>query len=102
MAFGKRKPAKIKTKPVAKPVENTEFKNKISAFSKKIKVNNCNDLGLPKETRLELFIKNKIKSNNRFNGWYISINAFNFSEKIGHTTNIDYITDLVTKIHKGK
>ena len=101
LAFGKRKPAKKSVvKPEIKLDKTTDFKNKISAFSKKIKVNNCNDLGLPKEKKLELFIRNKIKSSRRFNGWYITINAFNFAEKIGHEADIIHISDLVEKIHK--
>ena len=107
MSFGKRKPAKKSVsettdKPIFKPTESTELKNKISKFSKKIKIKSYNDFGLPKQERLELFIKNKIKSSRRYNGWYISINAFNFAEKIDFSTDIIYITDLVDKIHKNK
>lgn len=107
LAFGKRKPAKKSVdvaidKPISKSIENNELKNKISKFNKKIKVKSYNDFGLPKQERLELFIKNKIKSSRRYNGWYISINTFNFAEKIDFTTDIIYIADLVDKIHKNK
>ena len=107
MSFGKRKPAKKSVsettdKPIFKPTESTELKNKISKFSKKIKIKSYNDFGLPKQERLELFIKNKIKSSRRYNGWYISINAFNFAEKIDFSADIIYITDLVDRIHKNK
>jgi len=103
LAFGKRKPAKKSiVKPKTKSVKTTDFKNKISAFSKKVKTKSYNDFALPKQERLELFIKNKIKSSRRYNGWYISINAFNFAEKIDFSTDIIYITDLVDRIHKNK
>ncbi len=101
----KEKKQEIIKKPVEKEeikgsVKSSALKNKISKFGKSAKAKSFNNFGLSKEERLELFIKNKINSSNRYNGWYITINAFKFAEEIGHHINISEITDIVDKIHK--